>query len=146
MKKIFMALLTGIIFTSCAPSTPQARIERSPQIFAALGKKHQDLVGKGLITRGMSPEAVALAWGNPAQRFEGSKKSRQTERWDYTGSRPAYSTNFYGGYGRGGFLPYGYGHYSSLGFGLGPEISSIPCRIASVWFIDQRVDSWERAQ
>lgn len=146
MKKILAALLAGCLLASCVPSTPQARIDKNPQAFAALGKKDQELVKQGLIARGMSPDAVALAWGDPAQRFEGSKKSRRTERWDYSGTRPVYGSNFYGGYGYGGFGPYGYGRYSSMGFGLAPEIAYIPYRIASVWFIDNRVDSWEREQ
>ncbi len=33
-----------------------------------------------------------------------------------------------------------------LGFGFGPEIAYIPYRVASVWFINNRVDSWERAR
>jgi hypothetical protein len=146
MKKILTAVLAACALASCVPSTPQARIDRNPQAFQSLGRKHQDLVKQGLITRGMSPEAVTLAWGDPAQRFEGSKNSRKTERWDYRGTQAVYGTNFYGGYGYGGFGPYGYGRYSSMGFGLGPEIAYVPYRIASVWFVDDRVDSWERAR
>lgn len=33
-----------------------------------------------------------------------------------------------------------------LGFGMGPEITYIPYRVASVWFVDRKVDSWERAR
>ncbi len=140
--------MAALVFSSCAPSTPQARIAKSPDKFAALSKKNQDLVQQGLISRGMTPDAVELAWGVPAQRFEGSKHSKSTERWDYAGSRPVYFTNYYGGYGYGygGYGPYGRGGYTGLGFGFGPEVAYVPYRVASVWFIDRRVDSWERAQ
>ena len=144
MKNLLPVLLAGSFLVSCVPSTPQARIEKNPQAFAALGKKDQELVKQGLISRGMSPDAVKLAWGEPAQRFEGSRKFRRTERWDYSGSKPVYSTGFYGGYGYGWYSPYGYGRYSSLGYGLGPEVSYIPYRVASVWFVENRVESWER--
>ncbi|RYD19239.1 MAG: hypothetical protein EOP88_19710 [Verrucomicrobiaceae bacterium] len=144
MKKLLPALLAACFLVSCVPSTPQARIERNPQAFAALGKKDQELVKQGLITRGMSPDAVTLAWGEPAQRFEGSKKSRRTVRWDYSGSRPVYSSGFYGGYGYGWYSPYG--RYAPMGYGLAPEVTYVPYRIASVSFIDSRVDSWEREQ
>ncbi|MES2440837.1 MAG: hypothetical protein V4584_17355 [Verrucomicrobiota bacterium] len=148
MKKLLSALLAGFVMCSCAPSTPQARIEKYPEKFAALGKKQQSLVQQGQIAPGMSGDAVMLAWGSPDQRFDGSKNSKQTERWDYSGSRPVYSSNFYGGYGYGfgGYGNYGYGPYSAVGFGLGPEITYVPYRVASVWFVENRVDSWERVR
>ena len=143
MKKIITALLAGIVFSSCAPMTPQARIAENPEKFAALGKKEQGLVQQGQIARGMSPDAVLLAWGAPGRRFEGYKNSKTTERWDYIGSRPVYSSFYYGGFGYG---PYGRWGYSGLGFGAGPEVVYVPYRLASVWFINNRVDSWERAR
>ncbi|MEO7098640.1 MAG: hypothetical protein ABI162_04715 [Luteolibacter sp.] len=143
MKKLVTALVLGVIFASCAPSTPQARIENNPAKFASLTKKEQSLVQQGQITRGMSPAAVELAWGFPSRRFEGSKNRKATERWDYAGSRPVYSDGFYGAYGYG-YGPYGRGRYSALGYGFGPEVAYIPYRLASVWFIDGRVDAWER--
>lgn len=145
MKKIVTTLLAGLVFASCAPSTPQARIAKSPEKFAALGSKEQALVQKGEISRGMSPDAVTLAWGFPNQRFEGSKDSKRTERWDYTTLRPVYTNHFGGlGYGYGGYGPYGRYGYSSLGYAMGPEVAYIPDRVASVWFVNHRVESWER--
>lgn len=145
MEKIVTALLACLVFSSCVPSTPQARIERNPQQFAALGKREQSLVQQGKVAPGMSPDAVMLAWGPPDQRFQGSKNSKPTERWDYVGSRPVYFTDFYGFYATG-YGPYGYRGYSGLGFGMGPEVAYVPYRVASIWFVNQRVDSWERAQ
>ncbi len=136
MQKLLSALLIGMLAASCAPSTPQARIQREPQKFDALSPEHRALVEQGQIARGMDTDAVFLAWGRPSRVFQGSRENRMTERWDYAGSRPVYSSSFYGGFGRG-FGPYRCG-------GLGPEVTFIPYRIASVWFIDSRVDSWER--
>ena len=146
MKKLLTALLAGLAVSSCVPATPQARIAQNPQVFAALPKKDQRLVEQGQIARGMSPDAVMLAWGYPARRFEGSKDSKRTERWDYAGSQPVYTSTFYGGYGYG-YGPHGhYGHhgYPVYGYGFGPEVAYIPYRVASVWFINSQVDSWER--
>jgi hypothetical protein len=145
MKKILPTLLAGLAICSCAPTTPQARIEKNPAMFAALGKKEQELVRQGQLSAGMSPDAVTLAWGPPDQRFEGSKNGKHTERWDYAGSRPVYSSNYFGGFGYG-FGGYGYGRYgySGLGWGLGPQVEYIPYRVASVWFTNHRVESWER--
>ncbi len=92
----------------------------------------------------MPPDAVYLAWGSPSQTYQGSKKGQIAERWDYSGSRPVYTTGFYGSYAYGPYHPYG--RYSGLGFGVGPEVTYIPYRAASVWFLNNRVDSWERAR
>lgn len=141
MKKVLPAFLAALVFSSCAPLTPQARIDQNPQKFATLTKKEQNLARQGQIAHGMSPTAVEIAWGLPSQRFEGYKDGKSTERWDYTGSKPVYSTSFYSGWGYG---PYGpYGRYSTLGYGIGPEVVYVPYRMASVWFINNRVDAWE---
>jgi hypothetical protein len=144
MKIFLTAMIAGVIFASCAPMTPQGRINQNPAKFASLPKNHQSLVLQGNITRGMSPDAVALAWGEPDRRFVGSRGSHATERWDYTDSQPVYTTSYFGGYGYGGYGPYHRGWYSPIGYGVGPEITYIPYRVASVWFVDHRVDSWER--
>lgn len=148
MKTILCVLVAGLSLVSCVPSTPQARIQQSPQKFDALSAKHRALVQQGQITPGMSTDAVYLSWGRPSGVFQGSKKGRATERWDYTGSQPVYGTGFYGGYGLGyGYGRGPYGAYARYGnpayyYGIGPEVAYVPYRIASVWFIDNRVDSW----
>lgn len=146
MKKTIAVLCAGLLVASCAPSTPQSRIQQDPAKFEALGKKQRSLVEQGEISRGMSPDAVYLAWGRPSRVLQGSKDGKNTERWDYAGSRPVYHTNFYGSYG-GYYGPCrGRGYYRGYGIGFGPEVTYIPYRIASVWFIDGRVDAWERAR
>jgi len=152
MKSLFAALALGLSFTSCVPSTPQTRIQQDPRKFAALSTKEQSLVQQGQISRGMSPDAVYLAWGSPSGSFQGSNDGKLTERWDYVGVRPVQTTAFYGSYGYGGHYGYrGYGPYgrhggTMIGVGFGPEVAYLPYRVASVWFINQRVDAWERAR
>jgi len=150
MKNFLGVLSAGLVLVSCVPSTPQTRIQQSPQKFSALGEKQQALVQQGQISRGMSRDAVYLAWGASSGIFQGSNNGKPTERWDYAGSRPVYVTNFFGGYGYGGYGYRGgygaYGPYGYSGFGIGPEIAFIPYRVASVWFVNGRVDSWERAR
>lgn len=148
VKTIFFALVAAITLVSCVPSTPQARIQQSPQMFARLSDKHKGMVERGQIERGMTQDAVYLAWGQPSNTIIGSYKGKESQRWDYNGSRPVYSTRFYGayGYGYGGYRGrYGH-HYPVWGYGFGPEVTYLPTRIASVWFLDRKVDSWERAQ
>lgn len=137
MKELFGMLLSGLLFVSCAPMTPQARIAAEPQKFAALPAKDQALVRQGLITRGMSKDGVTLAWGIPSRTFNGYDNSKRSESWDYTAARPIYTANFFGGYGLGP------GIYRSS-YGLGPEVAYVPYRVATVRFRDDRVSSWER--
>lgn len=146
---MLIALLCGGFFVSCVPTTPQARIEKDPAKFAALSANHRALVQRGRLASGMPPAAVELAWGTPARRFQGFRDRKASERWDYTASRPVYTNDFYSGYGYGVGRPYGRsgrGSYSTLGFGFGPQVEYIPEHVASVWFVGDRVDSWERAE
>jgi len=147
MRNCLLLVVCAGLLGACAPSTPQSRIQESPGKFASLTQKHQALVQRGEIASGMPPAAVALAWGAPSRRFEGFRDRKASERWDYTASRPVYRNSFYGGFGNyGSYGRYGRGRYSTLGFGLGPEIEYIPELVASVWFAGDRVHSWERVR
>jgi len=138
-----MAISAVMLVASCAPSTPLARIQRQPEKFEALSAKHRELVERGQIDSGMSQDAVYFAWGSPSSVFQGSNNGRATERWDYAGSRPVFTNTFHGSYGRF-YGPCRRGIHSGMGWG--PEVAYIPYRIGSVWFIDNRVESWERAR
>jgi hypothetical protein len=135
-----------LAMSACAPSTPQSRIEKFPEKFATLNKKEQALVQQGQIAPGMSKDGVLLAWGFPDQRFEGARDSKVTERWDYATTMPVYSTPlFVGPYG-GRYGRYWRQGYYDLGYAAVPEIAYIPFRVASVWFVDHKVDAWERVR
>ena len=146
MKPLFVALGLGLLASSCAPSTPQTRIQQHPQQFAALNAKEQSLVQRGELAKSMSPNAVLLAWGSPSMRYEGYQKGRAAQRWDYTAAHPVYTNQYFGAYSFGGYGHYGhYAYpYSGYGFGFGPEVAYLPYCKASVWFVDGRVDAWER--
>ncbi len=145
MKAILAATAAMLLAVSCAPVTPQARIDRNPRIFESLPERHKPLVARGEIARGMSKDAVWLAWGAPSQRFEGFTDGRRTDRWDYDAHRPVHHTTYYGTFGYG----YGLGRYGRYGYpygayGIGPEVTYIPYRRASVWFAGDSVEGWER--
>lgn len=147
MKKLFALLAASLLIGACAPSTPQARIEANPEKFARLTTTQKSLVQEGKIARGMPKDGVLIAWGTPASRFEGYENRRSTERWSYAGSRPVYTTGFYGGYYD--YWGYGYGRrYSPYGyrFAVAPEVVYVPYTRATVTFVNDRVDSWERVK
>ena len=140
--------LLAVLLASCAPSTPESRIAAQPSLFERLPPRHQDLVEQGRIDKGMSTDAVLIAWGRASREYEGSEDGAETLRWDYDGSTPIYNSNFYGSYGSGyGYGRYGrYGRYSGYGSGFGSEITYVPYRRATVLFRNGRVTSWERTR
>lgn len=133
--------LAAMWLVSCAPTTPEYRISERPQVFEKLSAKEKDLVRNGEIAKGMEKDTVALAWGSPSNRLEGLKDGKMMERWDYEGSRPVVTNNFFGGY-RSGYL--GSYSYSGIGGGFGPQITYVPYRKSTVWFVRGKVDEWER--
>ena len=140
-----LAGMTALVICSCVPNTPEQRIVKNIALYTSLPAKHQELVKRGEIARGMSPDAVFIAWGKPTERYQGVNGSESTERWDYTRSQPVYSNQIGFGFGQG----FGYGRgfrggYSSLFFS--PEVTYIPQRSASVFFKKNKVDAWERMQ
>ena len=137
----FAFALLGLV--SCAPSGPQSRIARHPEVYARLGEREKQLVERGELARGMAPEAVLLAWGEPTRRYEGEQDSKASERWDYIRDEPLAWDGAYAGPGYGEFGPY---RYRSYGFGLGTGVAYAPVLRARVMFLNGRVDSWERGR
>ena len=146
MKKLLVLLTAALLASSCVPITPQTRIQHHPQLFDALSPSERDLVQRGELAKGMSQDAVFLAWGPPAMRYEGYHQGKASMRWDYTGARAVYSDSFYGVYGYGRYGYHGhYAHpYGAYAYGFAPELTYVPYRRASVWFVNNRVDGWER--
>lgn len=129
---------------ACAPSTPEKRIAQNPAAFAALPAKQQSLVRQGELSRGMSPEAVTLAWGAPSRRYSGVSNGTASERWDYMGSQPVYGNSFgYGGWGGWGGCNRWGGYWSPY---MMNDVAFIPYRRATVLFKNQRVEAWEKMQ
>jgi len=142
MKTWIIILLFGLAIASCVPMTPQGRIDRNPEKFSRLNAQHQSLVRQGKIAQGMTQDAVQLAWGEPAARFLGVKGTAATERWDYNDARPVYMAPTFDG-SLGPYDPY-HSHHHREGWGVGPDIVYVPYRTGSVWFHNDRVESWEQ--
>ncbi len=143
MKKTLLcacAAAAAFLAVSCAPSTPEYRISERPAVFEGLSARDRELVKQGELRKGMERDAVALAWGSPTRRVEGLRDGKDMERWEYQGSRAVVTNNFFGGY-RTGY--YGRYPYSGITGGFGPEVTYVPYRKSTVWFVNGRVDEWE---
>lgn len=132
----------ALMLCSCAVDTPQTRIARNPGAYDSLSQRHQALVERGRIEKGMPKAGVRLALGSPRSIVHGYRDGSDFERWTYTRLEPHYSQNFYGAYRFGDYCYPGRrrGYY---GFGYSPTIEYHPIRSATVWFRGEKVDSWE---
>jgi hypothetical protein len=150
--RLCLAAVTALFFVQCS-STPRTRIEKNPQMFSQLSAKDRHLVTHGLISEGMTRNAVFLAWGRPDSVSVGVNRGRESENWTYEGQRPVRSVNMTMGFGYGGlggWGPYGYGGWGPYGFGGGypmlgggSGVTYIPYTAGTVDFVNGRVVSWK---
>jgi hypothetical protein len=107
-----LALAAAAALAGCASTT--SRINANPQLFASIAPANQELIRKGQIALGFTPDMVLLALGKPdivAQRTDANGTS---EMWRYQsidnkGSTVVYMGGGWGGWGGWGgpaFYPY----------------------------------------
>ena len=93
-------------------STPEKRIQKEPQVFAAFPPEIQAKVRQGEVDMGFTPDMVRLALGAPSRVFTRRTAAGEAEVWIYTDIR--YRTDMapvHAGYwyrGRNGRLYRGY--------------------------------------
>jgi hypothetical protein len=89
--------VTAWILTGCA--TTEARISKHPEMYQRLSATDQALVSNGQIRRGMTMDAVWLAWGNPEQKLPAGMRGDATETWVYLryATPPSYGGPYYYG-------------------------------------------------
>jgi hypothetical protein len=98
-KSLSFLLLTGTLLAGCAvPNTVATRKQERPAAYEALTPDLRALVDQGKITRGMSPDAVYIAWGQPARVNQGENDLGQTTTWSYYGFYTQVAT-FWGWHG-----------------------------------------------
>ena len=71
-RSLFPVLFPACIalLAACSP-TPSDRIAKNMPVYQQLPKEQQVKVARGELEKGMSPEAVLLAWGEPEQKMAG---------------------------------------------------------------------------
>ena len=79
LNHIYLVLLT--FFLCNCTSTIESRIQENPKLYSALTGKEKKAVSNGLILRGMSQDAVYIAWGRPSGVKEGNSNGIPMEKW-----------------------------------------------------------------
>lgn len=82
MKTVWVIMVMAVgLLAGCA--TPDARIKRSPEVFARLSPEQQALVKEGKVGIGFDADAVRLAVGEPDRRWTRTDASGTSEVWSY---------------------------------------------------------------
>jgi len=100
-------LVAAISLAGCA--TPEARIERSPELFASLAASDQQAIKEGRAALGFTPEMVKLALGDPDRISTKTDASGTSEVWRYTTYESDAGLYLYRGYYHRYSLYHGYG-------------------------------------
>jgi hypothetical protein len=95
----FVITAAALILVGCA--TTESRISQNPEMYQHLSARDQALVNQGQIRKGMTMDAVWLAWGTPDQKIPDNMGDRPIETWLYLRYQTPPS---YGG-------PYSYGPF-----------------------------------
>lgn len=88
---------TVSFFVGCVST--QSRISNNPEMYQRLSATDQALVSQGQIRRGMSMDAVWLAWGTPEQKIPADVRGGAGETWVYLryATPPSYGGPYYYG-------------------------------------------------
>ncbi len=148
---LLLVICAGIFATSCA-SLPEQRINRNPELYGKLSSNDKNLVVQGRLRKGMTQDAVFLAWGRPDRVRSSSRNGKGSESWAYVDHTPVRSYNV--GYSFGGYHPFynRYGCHPRFGYGYGPGwnygsgINFVPYISRTVDFRNGRVTGWSRTR
>ncbi len=151
-KNLILSVLTplgvasAMLLSSCAPNTPQSRIEKNPGTFSQLSNSDKELARQGQIKKGMHKDAVFIAMGKPDGVSQGNRNGAEFEKWIYTRSTPVFRHGIYPriGYGIGGWGRGRYNRGGYYGVGFNPGMSYVRRTAATVDFNRyNKVTSWE---
>jgi len=85
VKPPLLLLTAALLLAGCATSTISSRKQERAAGYAALSPEFQALVSEGQIRRGMSEDAVYIAWGKPAQILHQEDQQGLATTWIYEG-------------------------------------------------------------
>ncbi|MBI5201132.1 MAG: hypothetical protein HY925_06070 [Elusimicrobia bacterium] len=76
-----IAALAVMLLFSC--SSPEKRIQKRPEVFAAFPAQAQEKIRRGEVELGFSPEMVRMALGPPDRRYERRAGAGRELVWGY---------------------------------------------------------------
>lgn len=79
--------ILGLVLTAGCLSTPDKRIAKAPEVFAAFPPDIQARVRKGEIDIGFTPDMVRMALGRPSRMLTRKTAAGEIEVWIYTAYR-----------------------------------------------------------
>jgi hypothetical protein len=85
VKRGLLILLAGMLLAGCATNGIESRKKERAAGYAALSPEVKALVADGQIRRGMTEDAVYIAWGKPAQILQVEDAQGLRVSWIYTG-------------------------------------------------------------
>lgn len=86
VKRSLTLLFAVVLMAGCATSNVASRKKERAAAYAALKPEIQTLVDQGQIRRGMSQDAVYIAWGKPSQVLQMEDQQGAVTTWLYQGS------------------------------------------------------------
>jgi hypothetical protein len=120
-----LLLFVALTLVGCASSSIESRRRERASVFATLTPEMQALVNEGQVRRGMTPDAVYIAWGKPSQVLQQEDQRGLVLFWLYHGGWME-ETRYWPYYGRTPVSDYQPRTYVS----------------AEITFINGVVDSW----
>ncbi len=85
MKQSLYLLLALALLTGCATSSIESRRRERASGYASLTPEMKTLVDQGQIRRGMTQDAVYIAWGKPSQMLQQEDQRGLVVFWLYHG-------------------------------------------------------------
>ncbi|MDA0346440.1 MAG: hypothetical protein O3C43_03260 [Verrucomicrobia bacterium] len=98
MKTLIITSLIGALFISGCATTPQSRVNENPGLFDSFTAEQKEIILKGEVDLGFTPEMVLMAAGVPDRKAKKRSKNGSSEVWTYYQYTPR-SIHGFGNYG-----------------------------------------------
>lgn len=85
MKQCFLLLALVIVAAGCQTANIESRKRERAAAYAAFPPELKALVDSGQIKTGMTPDAVYISWGKPAEILHGESERGAETLWLYYG-------------------------------------------------------------
>jgi hypothetical protein len=85
VKQGLLLLLTGMLLMGCASSSIESRRRERAAAYAGFPSDVKTLVDQGQVRRGMTQDAVYIAWGKPSQILQQEDQRGMVTFWLYHG-------------------------------------------------------------